>query len=131
MNENWDQVPRQQRMTRRAIWTLSRKYYKKQGQVNMKKMSMPRTRFQQLNVVTPENKHPQEGHLRPGTKIYFMVYVMPVIIMVIKLYIAEHTLDLDIIGAEADMRVLNTKKKEIIVGDHKWVPTETITGLRH
>ena len=82
---NWDQVPRQQRMTRRAIWTLSKKTYKRQGQANMKKMSMPRNRFQQLKAATPEDKHLQEGHLCPGTKIYFLVYVMPVIIMVIKL----------------------------------------------
>ena len=82
---NWNQVPRQQRMTRRAIWTLSRKTYKRQGQANMGKMSMPRNKFQQLKVVTPENKHPQEGHLCPGTKISFMVYDMPIIIMVIKL----------------------------------------------
>ena len=110
---NWDQAPRQQRMTRRAIWTLSRKVYKKQGQVNMKKMSMQRNRFEQLKAATPEDKHLQEGHLCPGTEISFLVYVMLVIIMVIKLQIVEHILDLDIIGVEADMRDLNTKKKEI------------------
>lgn len=27
------------------------------------------------------------------------------------------------------MRVLNTKKKEITAGDHRWVPTETIIGF--
>ena len=94
-------------------------------------MRMPRNRFQQLKVAIREDKHLQEGHLCLGTKIYFLVYVMPVIIMVIKLQIAEHILDLDIIGVEEDMKVLNTRRKEITAGDHRWVPTETIIGLRH
>ena len=72
---------------------------------------MKKNRFQQLKAATPEDKHLLEGHLCPGTKISFLVYVMHVIIMVIKLQIAEHILDLDIIGAEVDMRVLNTKMK--------------------
>ena len=92
---------------------------------------MKKNRFQQLKVAILEDKHLQEGHLCPGTKIYFLVYVMPVIIMVIKLYIAEHILEMNIIGAETDMIILNTKKKGIIVEDHRWVPTETIIGLRH
>ena len=72
-------------MTRRAIWTLSRKTYKRQGQTNMNKMSMPRNRLQQLKAVTPEDKHPQEGHPCLGNKIPFLIYVMLVIIMVIKI----------------------------------------------
>ena len=72
-------------MTRRAILTLSKKTYKRQGQANMKKMSMRRNMLQQLKIVTPEDKHPKVDHPCPGTKTSFLVYVMPVIAIVIKL----------------------------------------------
>ena len=75
----------------------------------MKRMNELKGRLQYLTTMASENEHLQEGHLCPGIKISFLVYVMPAIIMVIKLYIVEHIFDMNIIGAETNMKIPKIK----------------------
>ena len=56
---------------------------------------------------------------------------MPIIIMDIRLYIAEHILDMDIIGAETYMKTPSTKQKKIILEGHKWLLTGITIDLEH
>ena len=70
------------------MWTLPTKTanlqritYKRQGLADMKRMNELKGRLQYPTTMTSENKHLQYQ----GIKISFLVYVMPVIIMVIKL----------------------------------------------
>ena len=80
-------------------------------------MKVPRESFQQLEMIL-EDMHHREGLLYPSIKAFSLACVTLAIIMVMRLYIVEPMLDIEMNGAETGMKTPSTKSKKIISGIH-------------